>query len=72
MDDLSLVTSLEMIEELGKRYRHVVLITEKTMQKDEGETSFFYRGGITGAVGLCERMKASLCLPRPEDKHTTI
>ena len=59
-DDLSLVSSDAMIEELGRRYDGMLLVRETFRTADSCDTMFDYAGGISRCIGMAERAKRRL------------
>ena len=59
-EDLSLVSSDAMIEELGRRYDGMLLVRETFRTADSCDTMFDYAGGISRCIGMAERAKRRL------------
>ena len=68
MTDLSLVTLEEITEELKKRYKCFVVITNTSFNKETEMEDVYWDGGCATAVGLCEWAKNHILdgMPKPE------
>ncbi len=62
MSGLEELTLEDIVEELGRRYKHVVVIAEGEAEGKSDENLFqhAYKGGLSGAIGLVERYRGQL------------
>jgi len=52
---IELLTTEELVTELGKRFDTVVVITDKSLDASCDESLIHYRGNLCAALGLCLR-----------------
>lgn len=55
--DLSLVTTDEMVDELARRHRAVILAIESELSGDKNGTAFWFRGGGSTCIGMAVRLR---------------
>lgn len=77
MADLELVGTEDLIREIMKRYDGVLLVLEKDDHPAFATCTFNFKGGLSRALGLCERAKdrimtiANNCIPKEDDEPGT-
>lgn len=62
MNPLEEMTLEDIVAEIGRRYKHVVVVAEGEAKGSPGENQIFhtYAGGLSGAIGLVERYRGQL------------
>lgn len=73
--DLSLVSSDALVEELARRYDHMLLVRESYPTEDKALRTYDYEGGISAVLGLAvlaqrhmEKLESPLDDPEESDE----